>query len=298
MIEILAGICQYSKMPASFLFSCDSCLYRFALRLQLLTHRPCITLLLKFGIRQVISFENIRYSNSQQSFLQDVIDPLLFCFCRRLLFPLSASFFLFFFPLLTFFYSAVAGKAKTAVAFLIPVLLIFLFSHLLQLNTPYLVILIMGTVGLTISAVALKNSSIEKTVIYPALIIIGAICAFFIYSGFRTIRKSLETGSNNSLHRTIEQNINLYAQLPLDQEDIKLDKKQQTDIYQCFYRYFPRSGGYRICHYRLDQCFDGKKLSSQGSNYFASTRRIITLESSRIYYLDIHRHRRPALVPQ
>ena len=99
-------------------------------------------------------------------------------------FPAIGFIFLIFLPLITMFYSTVAGKIKTAAAFLIPFLLIFLFSHLLQLNTPYLVILIMGITGLTISAVASKNNSIEKTVVYPALIIIGAMCAFFVYSGF------------------------------------------------------------------------------------------------------------------
>lgn len=152
--------------------------------------------------------------------------------------PAVGFIFLIFLPMLTFFYSAVAGKAKTAATFLIPVLLTFLISHLFKFNTPYLVILIMGTVGLTISAVALKNSTIAKTLIYPALIIIGAICGFFIYSGFqlsvtpwKLVQKFVQTA--------IEQNINFYAQLPINQEEISLIKNNKQLLISVFTGIFP-----------------------------------------------------------
>jgi uncharacterized protein YybS (DUF2232 family) len=152
--------------------------------------------------------------------------------------PAVGSIFLIFLPLLTLFYSSVAGKVKTAAAFLIPVLLIFLFSHLLQLSTPYLVILIMGIVGLTISIVALKNISIEKTVIYPALIIIGAICAFFIYSGFELSLNPWKL-VQQFVGQVIEQNIKLYSQLPLDKEDISLMKENKLIFVSVFTSIFP-----------------------------------------------------------
>lgn len=153
-------------------------------------------------------------------------------------FPAFGFLFIFFLPMLTFFYSALYGQVKAAVAFLIPVLLLSLFSHLLQLNTPYPVILLMGIVGLTIAAVVFKNSSIEKTIIYPSLIIIGSICVIFIYSGLKL--------SVNPWHlvyqfveKTIEQNINLYAQLPLDQEDINLIKSNKMIFVNVFTNIFP-----------------------------------------------------------
>ena len=152
--------------------------------------------------------------------------------------PALGFIFLIFLPLLTLFYSAVAGKIKTATAFLIPVLLIFFFSHLWQLNTPYLVILIMGIAGLAISAVALKNSSIEKTVIYPALIFVGAICAFFIYSGFELSVNPWKL-VQQFIDQAIEQNINFYAQLPLDKEDISLMKNSKLMFVSFFTGIFP-----------------------------------------------------------
>lgn len=152
--------------------------------------------------------------------------------------PAVGFVFLIFLPLLTFFYGAVSGKVKTAAAFLIPVLLILLFSHLLQFNAPYLVILIMGIVGLAIAAVALKNRSVEKTIMYPSLTIIGAICAYFIYSGLELSVNPWHLVSQ-FVAQTIEQNINLYDQLPLDKEEVSLIKNNKLIFINVFTSIFP-----------------------------------------------------------
>jgi len=170
-------------------------------------------------------------------------------FLRMLLilsfFVLSAAFipfvgfiFLFFLPLIIFFYGIVAGPVKTAAAFVIPLLLILLFSQLLQFYTPYPVIVILGIVGMTMSAVASNDKSIEKTVVYPALIIIGAISTFFIYSGFllsvhpwKLVQQFVE--------KIIELNINFYAQLPLDKEEISSMKNSKPVLVSFFTGIFP-----------------------------------------------------------
>ncbi|MGV8059183.1 MAG: DUF2232 domain-containing protein [Smithellaceae bacterium] len=152
--------------------------------------------------------------------------------------PVVGFTFLIFLPLLTMFYSALYGKVKTATAFLIPVLLIFIFSHLLQIDTPYLVILMLGIVGLTIAAVALRNSSIEKIVVYPALIIIGAICAYFIYSGFVLSVNPWHLVSQ-FVAQGVEQNINFYSQLPIDKEDISFIKNNKLIFITVFTGIFP-----------------------------------------------------------
>jgi uncharacterized protein YybS (DUF2232 family) len=152
--------------------------------------------------------------------------------------PALGFFFLIFLPLLTFFCCALYGKVKTTVSFLLPVLPVFLFSQLLQVSTPYPAILIMGSVGLTIAAIALNNNPIEKTVIYPSLIIIGSICAFFLYSGLK-----LSVNPWHLVHQlvdqTIEQNINLYTQMPIDQEDINFIKNNKKMFVSVFTGIFP-----------------------------------------------------------
>ncbi len=153
--------------------------------------------------------------------------------------PAVGSLLIIFLPMLTFVYGAVAGKAKTTAAFLIPVLFIFFVSYSSHLKTPYLVILIMGVVGLAIAAtVTLKKSSIEKILIFPALIIIGAICGFFIYSGYqlsvnpwKLVQKFVES--------IVGQNINFYSQLPLNKEEINLIKNNKELLVGVFTNIFP-----------------------------------------------------------
>ncbi|MEN6489107.1 MAG: DUF2232 domain-containing protein, partial [Smithella sp.] len=152
--------------------------------------------------------------------------------------PAVGSVLIIFLPMLTFFYGTVTGNTKTAAAFLIPVLFTFLVSYFLHLKAPYPAIFIMGTVGLAISAVIPKNRSIEKILIYPTLIIIGAICAFFIYSGYqfsvnpwKVVQKFVETA--------IGQNINFYAQLPLNKEEIDLVNNNRQLIIGVFTNIFP-----------------------------------------------------------
>lgn len=152
--------------------------------------------------------------------------------------PAIGAIFLTILPLLTLFHSAVAGKAKTAAAFLIPLLLVFFLSHQLQLSAPYLVILTMGIAGFAINFFAFKNSSIEKTVIYPALIIIGAICAFFIYSGF-ALSLSPWKVVEQFVDQVIEQNMQLYEQLPLEKEDISAMRNSKTMLVSFFTGIFP-----------------------------------------------------------
>jgi uncharacterized protein YybS (DUF2232 family) len=152
--------------------------------------------------------------------------------------PAAGFILLAFLPLLIFVYSTFAGKDKTAIAFLIPVLLLFLFSHFFQINTPYPVIFIMGSVGLAIAAIALRNASVEKTIIIPALIIIISVCAYFFYAAWQLSLKPWYL-VQQFVTQTIEQNINLYGQLPLDTEDINFIKNNKLMLISIFTNIFP-----------------------------------------------------------
>ena len=152
--------------------------------------------------------------------------------------PVAGFIFLIFFPQLIFFYSIILGKAKTAVALLIPVLLIVLVAQGVPLNTPYLLILLMGIVGLAVAALAAHQASIEKTVIFPAFIIIGAICAYFIYAGFALSMNPWHL-VQQFIAQTIEHNINLYDQLPLNREDINFIKENKNMLISIFNSIFP-----------------------------------------------------------
>jgi hypothetical protein len=145
---------------------------------------------------------------------------------------------LMFLPMLIFFYSAIAGIVKTAAAFLIPFLLISLISQIFQLNAPYLIIFMMGMVGIITAILALKSSSVEKTIIYPALVIMGAISSYFIYAGFEQSVNPWHL-AQQFIAQTIEQNINLLSQLQLDKEDINSLKDNKLIFISIFTSIFP-----------------------------------------------------------
>lgn len=152
--------------------------------------------------------------------------------------PAGGLIFLIFLPVLILFYSAVAGQGKTAAAFLIPFLSAALLSHLLQLNAPYLIVFMMGIVGFTAAAIALKKASIEKVILFPAAVIIGFVCVYFIYAG---MDQSVNPWRlvEQFVAQTIEQNISLYSQLPLDKEDIKFIKDNKQALINVFTDIFP-----------------------------------------------------------
>jgi uncharacterized protein YybS (DUF2232 family) len=152
--------------------------------------------------------------------------------------PVAGSLLLVFLPLLIFFYSAVAGRGKTMTAFFISLAITLLFSRLLHINTPYQVAFVMGISGLAIASVALKNNSIEKTVIYPSLMIIGVICAYFLFAGW-TLSINPWIAVQQFIAQMIEQNVNLYSQLPLDKEELDLIKNNKQTFIDFFISVFP-----------------------------------------------------------
>jgi len=152
--------------------------------------------------------------------------------------PFLGSFCLILFPMILFTLGTINGEFKTATAFFISCLLLFVLFLLLHQGNPLLPIATMGLTGLLIARLATLNKSVEKVVAYPALLIIAAICFYFIYSGFeqsihpwQLIRKYVAS--------IIDANIKLYSQLPLAKEDIDFIKSNQASITAGFTMIFP-----------------------------------------------------------
>ena len=152
--------------------------------------------------------------------------------------PVIGSICLLLLPMILFFNCSVNDRIKTAIAFLISFSPLFFLSTLFHLNLPTIVIFTMGIAGLLIAQIAAQNGSVEKIIIYPALFIITAICFYFIYSGFvfsinpwQLVVKYIAT--------TIQANVKLYSQLPLNAEDINFIKDNEKNIIDGFTQIFP-----------------------------------------------------------
>ena len=152
--------------------------------------------------------------------------------------PFLGPFCLILFPVILFTLGTINGEFKTATAFFISCLLLLLLFLLLQQGIPLFPIIAMGLTGLLIARLATENKSVEKVIAYPALLIIAAICIYFIYSGFdqsihpwHFVRKYVAS--------IIDANIKLYSQLPLAKEDIDFIKSNQQSITVGFTLIFP-----------------------------------------------------------
>jgi uncharacterized protein YybS (DUF2232 family) len=96
----------------------------------------------------------------------------------------------------------------------------------------------MGIAGLAGAAIVLKKGSVEKTVIYPALIMIGTICGYFLYAGWALSMNPWHV-VQQFVTETVEQNIAIYSQLPLDKENIDLLKSNKEMFIGAFTGIFP-----------------------------------------------------------
>jgi len=152
--------------------------------------------------------------------------------------PVIGSICLLLLPMILFFNGSVNDRIKTAIAFFIPLSLLFFLSTLLHLNLPTIAIFTMGIAGLFIAQIAAQNGSVEKIIIYPALFIITAICFYFIYSGF-ALSVSPWQLVEKYIAATIQANVKFYSQLPLNAEDINFIKDNEKNIIDGFTQIFP-----------------------------------------------------------
>ena len=98
--------------------------------------------------------------------------------------PVIGSLLLLVLPVILFFNGIVNGTNKTAAAFLISFSLLLFPAMFLGLNVPVIAVFTMGVAGLFMAQCAIRNVSVEKTIVYPAIFIVAVICFYFIYDGF------------------------------------------------------------------------------------------------------------------
>lgn len=152
--------------------------------------------------------------------------------------PRAGSIFLFFLPLILFFNGTVNGMARTAAAFLISYLLFLIFALMLHLNVPFVAVLATGVAGLLMTGCAVRNYSIEKTIIYPSLFLVGTVCGYFIYEGFLMGTDPWQL-VQKFITEIIKEQENIYSKLPLKAEDIQFFKDNEKNMIDGFAQIFP-----------------------------------------------------------
>jgi len=181
--------------------------------------------------------EKIKISFSRNNFFKLLLVISAFVFATAFI-PVLGSISLILLPVILFFNSTVNGKVNTAAAFLISFLLIFFLSALLHLDLPTIAIFTMGMAGLLIARITAQNRSVEKIIIFPTLLIIAAICLYFIYGGLALSLNPWQI-VERYIAAAIEENVKLYSQLPLKTEDINFFKDNKQNIIHGLTQIFP-----------------------------------------------------------
>lgn len=152
--------------------------------------------------------------------------------------PVFGVIFLFLLPAVMFFNGAVHGATKTSAAFLIAFSLLLFLAVLLDLNVPVMGIFTLSVAGLLMLNVVTQNGSVEKTIIYPSLLLISAVCFYFIYDAFAVSLHPWEL-VKNYVADAIRENVKIYKTLPLKAEDIAFVVDNEKNIIQGLTQIFP-----------------------------------------------------------
>lgn len=176
-------------------------------------------------------------NNNDNSFSR--LLPVIFLFVFSAVFvPLAGPFFLFLLPMVLFLNGILNGILKTAVVFLISFSLLLLVAVLMKFDVPAIAVFTMGMSGMLMAQITAKHYSVEKTIIYPSLLIIGAVGFYFIYDAV-ALSVSPWQLVKNYITFVVEENVNLYSQLPLKAEDINFIKNNKQIIMKGFIHIFP-----------------------------------------------------------
>lgn len=152
--------------------------------------------------------------------------------------PFIGSFFLILLPVVLFVNGTVIGTNKTAAAFLISYSLLVFSAMFLRPDVPFIAVFTMSLAGLFMAQSAIRNVSVEKTIIYPAAFIVAVICLYFIYDGYlQSMNPWLLV--KKYIAAIIAENVKIYSQLPLKAEDINLIKDNEKNMVTVLNRIFP-----------------------------------------------------------
>ncbi len=173
----------------------------------------------------------------KSTFIKQLLIVTFFVFSAAFI-PFLGSFCLILLPMILFVLGTINGEIKTATAFFISCLLLSILSLSFLQGNPLLPIVTLGLSGLLVARISNLNKSVEKVIAYPALLIIAAICFYFIYSGFE---QSIHPWQliQKYVASIIDANIKLYSQLPFPKEDIDFFKNNQQSFTTAFTRIFP-----------------------------------------------------------
>ncbi len=152
--------------------------------------------------------------------------------------PGPGFFLLAMLPALLFFYSGTLGKFKIGLFFLISFFLCWAVSSLLNLSFQPLSVFLFGLMGIAIAEISNRKATINKIVIYPALLILVLVAAYLILPGLQQNENPWQLIKSYA-GKQIDDTWTVLMQFPLAKEDINFFKQNEIAFKSAFLKIVP-----------------------------------------------------------
>lgn len=146
--------------------------------------------------------------------------------------------FLVLLPMILFINCTVNGMLKTSAVFFASYFLLLIMAVWLHWEVWAIAVLTTGAAGIFMAQCAGKNFSVEKTIIYPALFIIGAVCFNFIYDAMALSANPWQY-VKDYITAGVKEFIKQSSQLSLNSEYLNIIKDNEKNIIEGFIQTFP-----------------------------------------------------------
>jgi uncharacterized protein YybS (DUF2232 family) len=152
--------------------------------------------------------------------------------------PFIGSVIIVFTPLPLLYYFSKLGRGGGAVVFSLSAVLVFITLVFMHTEWHLLVFFAMGFIGITLSEIFRRRSSIESAVIFPVAVILGLFLLFLGYQSHVSGQMPWSLVETN-ISAVIQENIQYYESQGLSQEMIAMIKSDLPKITELFTMIFP-----------------------------------------------------------
>ncbi len=159
-------------------------------------------------------------------------------FLAAALIPVIGILFLFTLPQVMLVLSLLNNPKKTFAAFIVPLVVIFVILVLMSSTLPALALATMGLAGMAMTWAVRKNYPIEALVLFPFVIILAAVIAYFVFGALGLSITPWQL-VEQTVRQAVELNISVYSRLPLSPDDIKAMADSKPSVIKIFIQIFP-----------------------------------------------------------
>lgn len=141
-------------------------------------------------------------------------------------------------PLPILYYYSKLGRARGSLIFLLSLIVVIIALNYVNSHATFLNLFLLGSLGLILSEVLRRNYSIETTVFFSVVALLGLGLVMLLYLSIMQGKGPLYL-IQSYIAGVVQENIRIYSQLGGSSEQIELLKKYADQITRFFINLFP-----------------------------------------------------------